>query len=202
MPTTKKELLASKKSYNSMNASEKTAYLGVKIFSDREIAARQRDAMARRVPAGKKLLEAIIANPNFTFGKHLSEQQLEPAFKDAINEWYDWALKEAGLTPADLTSVIDGIIQIAYMLKRTENEANLEVQRFNFAVTGENELGNVPLRDMAKIAQLFNEKKENDVIDDTPDEVVADEVLKDDTAAAPAPIVGEAEKPADTEAAA
>lgn len=141
-----------------MNASEKTAFIGFKIFSERELKERQAKAVTRRVAGFKKFMGDLLATPNLELGKHMDEKALEAVFRDNVNNFYDYALNE-GLTSADLEGIMDDIIQVAFMFKRTMNEASTEVTRLNYALTGENQLTDVPLKDVIKTAQLLKETR-------------------------------------------
>jgi hypothetical protein len=141
------------KPYSAMNAREKTEYIGFKCYSERELKDRTTKATARRTEAVKRFLTALVTNPAFIIGKGVTEKELEPAFKEAINYSYDEGVK-LGLTTNDLEAVEEGIIQIAYMFRRTRNEANTEIMRLGYALTGENNLGDVPLKDVIALSKV------------------------------------------------
>ena len=146
------------KNYSSMNASQKTAYLGFKIFSERELNDRQKKAVARRTAGARKFLEDVLANPDLELGKHMDDNALGRVFQEPINGFYDYAVKE-GLSMGDLDAIMDDIIQIAYMFKRTSNEASSEVMRLAYALTGENQMSDVPLKDVKNLTTLMRETR-------------------------------------------
>jgi hypothetical protein len=148
----------SKIPYDAMNASEKTKYIGFKIFSDRELKDRQKKAIARRTAATKKFLEMVLSNPELELGSHLDGQKLEAMYKDAINNFFDQGVHE-GLTTNDLEGVMNNIISIAYMFKRTMNEAATEAMRLNYALTGENAIADVPLKEIMQITKVAAEMR-------------------------------------------
>lgn len=167
--------------YEAMNASEKTKYIGFKIFSDRELKDRQKKAIARRTAATKKFLEKVLANPDLELGSHLDGNKLEAMYKDAINTFFDEGVQE-GLTTNDLEGVMNNIISIAYMFKRTMNEAATEAMRLNYALTGENHVADVPLKEVMAITKLASEMrpKAPTEYDDEPSlGQTADEPVKD-----------------------
>jgi len=140
------------KPYSAMNAKEKTEYLGFKMFSDRELKDRQKAAVSRRTEGVKKFVGDVLSSPQLELGKHMDEAGLEPIFKDAVNNFYTYAVQN-NLSIGDLDAIFDDIVQIAYMFARVKNEASSEVMRLSYALTGENALVDVPLNSILKITE-------------------------------------------------
>lgn len=187
------------KPFAKMNAREKTAHLGFKIFSDRELKDRQAKAVTRRVEGLKKFLQDLIVQPHFTIGKHLSEKEMEAVFSDPVNAFYDHAI-EAGLTANDLESIKESIIHIAFMFSRTSNESSAEARRLVYSVTGENDIAELPLKDVIRMATVFKEGKPEvaDQYDEEPslsdsmiEEVTDVELKKEETTVAESETVNE-----------
>lgn len=149
---------ASQIPYEAMNASEKTKYIGFKIFSDRELKDRQKVAVARRQTAVVVFLTSLIGNPDFAVGKHLTDEQLDKSFREPINNFYQYAIDNS-LSRADLEAIMDDIIQIAYMFKRTHNEADTDLMRLSFALTGENNLADVTMKEVMQLTEVMKELK-------------------------------------------
>ncbi len=144
--------------YEAMNASEKTKYIGFKVFSDREMKDRTKKADARRSDATKKFLTDLLANPNVAFGSKMSEQEIEVVYKDVLNNFYDQAVKD-GITTKDLEEVMNNLIAIAYVFKRVLLEPQTESMRLTFALTGENSIGDVPIREVIAISKVAAEMR-------------------------------------------
>lgn len=177
----------SKIPYEAMNASEKTRYIGFKIYSDRELKDRQKKAIVRRTAATKKFLEKVLSNPELELGSHLDGNKLEAMYKDAINSFYDEGVHD-GLTTNDLEGVMNNIISIAYMFKRTMNEAATEAMRLTYALTGENAVADVPLKEVLQITKIASEMRppvpseyDNEPsLSQTPDEPVTDAAVTEE----------------------
>ena len=82
-----------KKDFKGMNAAQKTEHLGFKIFSHKELQARQAKAVARRTDGVKKFLGDIISQPELELGKHMDEKALSKVFQEPINNFYDYAVE-------------------------------------------------------------------------------------------------------------
>lgn len=157
--------MSKNKAYSAMNATEKTKYIGFKIFSERELNDRQKKAVTRRVSGFRKFMGDIVALPHLELGKHMDENALGKVFQEPINNFYDYATK-SGLSPNDLEAIMDDIIQCAFMFKRTMNEASTEQMRFTYAFTGENQLGDVSLKDLATFTAAAKENFKRDELED------------------------------------
>lgn len=142
--------------YEAMNASEKTKYIGFKIFSDRELKDRQKAAVARRTEGFKVFMQSVLAQPELELGKHLDEKGLEKSFREPVNNFYQYAV-DNGLSRADLEGIMDDIIQCAFMFKRTMNEADTDIMRLSFAFTGENATADVPLKKVMQLTEVMKE---------------------------------------------
>lgn len=179
-----------KKDFKGMNAAQKTEHLGFKIFSHKELQARQDKAVSRRTLGVKKFLGDIIGQEELELGKHMDEKALSKVFQDPINNFYDYAVSN-DLTASDMEAIVDDIIQIAYMFKRTMNEANSEAMRLVYALTGENSVADVPLKEVMKITQVMKETRPQVVAEEFANEPsladTVDEGIVD--AEVPAPIV-------------
>jgi len=143
----------SEKKYSEMNATEKTAYMGFKHFSDRELKDRQAKAVERRVAGFRKFMGDLVALPHLELGKHMDEKALGTVFQKPINDFYDYATK-SGLTPSDLEATVDNIIQCAFMIKRAVNNATSEQMSLTYALTGENNMADLPLKDIANLTEV------------------------------------------------
>ncbi len=169
-----------------MNASEKTKFIGFKVFSDREAKDREKKAVARRSDATKQFLTDLLANPNVAFGAKMSEQELEVVYKDVLNNFYDNAVK-GGISTKDLEEVMNNIIAIAYMFKRVLLEPQTESMRLTYALTGENSIADVPIREVIAITKIAaemrpvepteydNEPSQGDTVDQGIKDVVTEE---------------------------
>lgn len=164
-----------------MNASEKTKFIGFKVFSDREMKDRTKKADKRRSDATKQFLTDLLANPNVAFGSKMSESEIEVVYKDVLNNFYDNAVK-GGISTKDLEEVMNNIIAIAYVFKRVLLEPQTESMRLTFALTGENSIGDVPIKEVIAISKIAAEMRpiEPSEYDGEPSQgQVADEGIKD-----------------------
>lgn len=167
--------------YEAMNATEKTKFIGFKIFSDREMKDRTKKADKRRSDATKKFLTDLLANPNVAFGAKMSEAEIEVVYKDVINNFYDQGVKD-GLSTKDFEEVMNNLIAIAYVFKRVLNEPQTESMRLTFALTGENSIGDVPVREILAITKIASEMRpvEPSEYDNEPSQgQMTDEGIKD-----------------------
>ena len=167
--------------YEAMNAKEKTAYIGFKVFSDREIKDRTKAAEKRRHELTAKFLTMLLANPDAKFCKELKDSEHEAMYKNVLNTFYDEAVKE-GYTTKDLEEVMNIIISLAYEYKRVLLEPQTESMRLTFALTGENSIGDVPLREVIAITKIAKDIKpvEASEYDNEPSQgQMTDEGIKD-----------------------
>lgn len=146
-------------SYEKMNPAEKTEFLGYKIFTPEEIAARDLAVKERCTAGFRFILESIVANSNLSVGSKASAEELEASYKDITNSFYQYVL-DNGLTSNDAKEITTMVQQIALIvISRTLNELAVDMMRFNYGVVGENELFDVPVKDLGKIAQAATDAK-------------------------------------------
>lgn len=160
------------KSYNNMNASEKTRALGFKHYSERELNERAKASEARGTELFKELFKRILAIPELRLSKHLSEKDQETIFASPINDFYQF-VTENGYTANDLKNLTENIIAFAYVVKRMENQHNVEATRFNYGFTGENDLGDVAISRLIKLSEAaLSTRPDEPVVEDEPDEAI------------------------------
>lgn len=151
------------KEYQKMNASEKTKYLGFKHFSDSELKAREKASEVRRVALFQQILEVFVAVPNKRVGRNVSEQELQAIYADPINNFYQWAV-DNGYTGKDLKATVDNVIMISALLNRAFNQSVIEETCFHYAFTGENDLGDVPIKDLMNLAKMGMETRPDEPV--------------------------------------
>jgi hypothetical protein len=154
------------KEYQNMNASEKTKFMGFKHYSEKELNQLQLDNEKRRVSLFRHLLEELLAIKNLRLGKHLSDVELSDTFSKMINDFYYWTV-DNGYTGEDLKSVVDNLVWIQQLVERSHRQVGIEETKFNYAITGENDLGNLPIKQLMALAELGMGTR--------PDEPVVDE---------------------------
>lgn len=146
-------------SYDKMSPAEKTQFLGYKIFTPEEIADRSAAQIERCTKAFKFILKSISDNENLKVGTKVTDEDLAVSYKDVVNNFYQYGL-ENNLTGNDFKELSNMISQIAtIVITRTLTQSTVEMMRSNFALLGENELYDVPIKKLSDMATAANESK-------------------------------------------
>lgn len=140
-------------SFTKMSPAEKTEFLGYKIYTPEELEAREKDKNLRAVNAFRFILESIIALKDLKIGAKATEQDLADTYQNVTNNFYAYAV-DNGLSASDVKEVGTLIQQItSIVVARTVNEIAVDMMRFNFAMSGENEVFEIPVKRLVAIAE-------------------------------------------------
>jgi hypothetical protein len=139
-------------------AAKKTKELGVKIYSTEEITANQFESAKRNTEAFKFFLGEIIKADGLLIIDQLTEVELEKAFKDPINNTYEF-VRENGGTINDLEKIMKNIQMLSYLFERAKNTAGLLEGKVMFTLLGENSINDVPLKKLEGIVVMGSEEE-------------------------------------------
>ena len=81
----------SEKKFDQMNATEKTAFLGFRSYSQKEQKQRERDAIRRGSELTIKFMTDLLAVPDLVVSKYSNEDTKEKNYKEVINILYNFA---------------------------------------------------------------------------------------------------------------
>lgn len=170
------------KTFDQMNATERTKFLGFRSYSEKEKKLRQKEFIKKGSELTVMFLKAILAKENVVISRDMSDQEKDAMYKDVINETYDFAFNN-GYTTYDLESVTRNLQDLAVMTERMANFANGEHAKLSFALTGENKFEFAPMKTMANITKTALEvfPREEIVEDDEITEPAQEDIAKEET---------------------
>jgi len=169
------------KTFDQMNATERTKLLGFRSYSEKEKKQRQKDFQRRGSELTLKFLHELMLNENLVISRDLSDAEKEATYMTALNTTYDFAFKN-DYTTYDLESVTRNLQDLAVMTERMANYANGEHAKLSFALTGENKFEYASIKKMANITQTALDvfPREEIIEDDEITEPAAEDIATED----------------------
>lgn len=156
-----------KKTFDQMNAREKTEFLGFRSYSAREQKERERAFTERGSNLTVFFLKALLSQEDVMVSRDLNEQQKEKFYTKAVNETFDYALNN-GYTMYDLESVSRNIQDLGTITERMANFASGEFFKLAYSLTGENKFEYVPLKKIIDLTKVAKDVFPKDAIVDEP----------------------------------
>lgn len=133
-----------------MNAREKTEYLGFRSYSERENKEREKMFTRKMSELTVFFLQSLLNQEELMIARDLTDIQKEKYYSKAINETYDYALKN-DYSLYDLEAVARTLQDLGTMAERMSNFASGEFFKLTYALTGENKFEMVSLKKIADI---------------------------------------------------
>ena len=163
------------KTFDQMNATEKTAFLGFRSYSQKEQKIREKETIKRGSELTVVFLQELLKKEDVVISKYLTEEQREANYKTAINTVYDYAFNN-GYSLSDLESVEKNLVDLAIFTQRLSNYASGEYFKLAYAITGENKFEYASLKKIADITAVAKDTFPKDaIIEDDVEEVKVDE---------------------------
>ena len=157
-----------KKTFDQMNAREKTEFLGFRSYSPREQKEREKNFTSRGSELTVLFLKTLLDQEDLMISRDLTDQQKEKYYTEAINKTFDYALNN-GYSMYDLESVVRNIQDLGTVTERMSNFASGEFFKLAYSLTGENKFEYVPLKKIIDLTKVAKEVFPKDtIIDDEP----------------------------------
>lgn len=167
------------KTFDQMNATEKTAFLGFRSYSQKEQKQRERDAIRRGSELTIKFMTDLLAVPDLVVSKYSNEETKEKNYKEVITGLYNFAFNN-GYSLSDLESVEHNLMDLAIFSQRLTNYANGEYFKLAYSITGENKFEYASLKKLANITEVARDVFPKDaIVEDEVEETVAPEATKE-----------------------
>lgn len=144
------------KTFDQMNATEKTKHLGFRSYSQREIKERERAFKERASDLTIFFLKALLDQEGVMIANTLSDQEKEKFYTVAVNKTYDYALSK-GYSLYNLESVVKTLQDLAVYSERMANYAQGEYFKLSYALTGENKFEYVSMQKLEDIRKVASE---------------------------------------------
>jgi hypothetical protein len=163
--------MTSQKTFDQMNAREKTEFLGFRSYSEREQKIREKMFTQRGSDLTIHFLKTLLAQEELMIARDLSEQQREKYYVEIINNMYDYAVNN-DYTMYDLESVARNLQDLGTQAERMLNFAVGEPWKLSYALTGENKLEYVPLKKIMDLTKVAKDVFPKDaIVDDVVEEL-------------------------------
>lgn len=158
------------KTFDQMNAKEKTKFLGFRSYSQRETKEREKLFKQKCSDLTIYFLKTLLEQPELVISKDLSEQDKEKFYAAAVNKTYDYALQN-DYSLYDLESVVRTIQDLSVFAERMANFANGEYYKLSYSLTGENKFEYASMKKIADITKVANDVfvKEDPIEDEITD---------------------------------
>lgn len=170
------------KTFDQMNATERTKFLGFRSYSEKEKKQREREFKKRGSDLTIKFLQTLMAQENLVISRDMSPQEKEAMYKKTVTDTYDYAF-ENGYSTYDLESVARNLQDLAVISERMANYANGEHVKLAYALTGENKFEYVPVKTMTNLTQTALDvfPRETIIEDDEITEPAKEDVIPEET---------------------
>ena len=144
------------KTFDQMNATEKTKFLGFRSYSQKETKEREKAFKKRSSDLTIYFLKELLDQEDLMISRDLSDQDKEKFYAKAVNKTYDYALQN-DYCLYDLESVVKSIQDLAVFSERMANFANGEYYKLSYALTGENKFEYASMRKLMDITKVAME---------------------------------------------